>query len=92
VPIQRAGKVYTFTGNIINYALVIQKDDIVVDGSGYSLQDKDVYIRYAVYITGGSNVTLKGLKIENFPFIGIIIENSANVTIEENTLVDTPVG
>jgi hypothetical protein len=37
-------------------------------------------------------VTLKGLKIENFPFIGIIIENSANVTIEGNTLVDTPVG
>ena len=37
VPIQREGNIYTFTDNIDNYYLVIQRDNIVVDGAGYYL-------------------------------------------------------
>jgi hypothetical protein len=38
LPIQRVGETYTFTGNIANYTIEVQRDNIVIDGTGYTLQ------------------------------------------------------
>jgi len=35
--IQRTGNVYTFTETIFNQSIVVEKDNIVVDGAGYTL-------------------------------------------------------
>jgi len=36
-PIQRDGNLYTFTGNLFD-EIVIERDNIVVDGAGYTVQ------------------------------------------------------
>ena len=35
--IQRDGNIYTFTGDIFD-SIVVEKDDVVIEGAGYTLQ------------------------------------------------------
>jgi len=58
---------YTFTGNIINDSIVIEKDDIVIDGMGYTLNGMNS-ISYGIYMAGRDNVTVKNMKIEAFTY------------------------
>jgi len=37
-PIQRAGDVYTFTDDIVGYTIAVERDNVVIDGGGYTLQ------------------------------------------------------
>ena len=37
-PIQRVGDTYTLTGNIVNETISIQKDNIVLNGDGYTIE------------------------------------------------------
>ena len=36
--IERDGDIYTFTDNIFNQSIIVERDNIVVDGAGYTLQ------------------------------------------------------
>ena len=83
VPIQRVGDIYTFTDNIESYYLVVQRDNIVVDGAGYSLSGEG---EAGIYLESRSNVTIKDMQIEGF-FYGIYVWNSSSNTITGNTLV-----
>jgi len=67
-PIQRDGDIYTFTDNIYG-SVIIQKDSIVVDGEGYTVEG-DGAMPYGIYLNGRFNVTLKDMKITKF-FVGI---------------------
>ena len=72
--IHRDGDVYTFTDNI-NDSIVIEKDNIVVDGAGYILQGTGS--GNGIYFLGRSNITIKNTNINNFN-TGIRLYSSSN--------------
>jgi len=55
------GNVYTFTGNIVNQSIIVEKDDIMVDGAGYTLEG-DGKIS-AIWLENRRNVTIKNMQI-----------------------------
>jgi parallel beta-helix repeat protein len=65
---------YTFTDN--NYVgIVVERDNIVVDGAGYTLQGMG--LGTGIDLTGRSNVTIKNTDIKSFSF-GILLYESSN--------------
>ena len=84
--IQRIGNIYTFTENI--YAsLVVERDNIVVDGAGYLLQGTGS-VR-GIDLSHRSNVTIKNMQIGGGFVCGIYLQNSSNNTITENNIANT---
>src|SRR3989304_3190110 len=43
VPIQKVGNVYTFTNDLLNYSIIVQRDNIVIEGAGFMLQGNGYY-------------------------------------------------
>jgi len=80
--IQRNGNVYTFTGNI-NDPVVVERDNIVVDGSDYGLQGTG--IGTGINLTGRNNVTVKNIEISDF-FYGIYLNFSINNSLSSNNV------
>jgi parallel beta-helix repeat protein len=68
---------YTFTDN--NYDdIVVERDNIVIDGAGYTLQGDG--IGYGISLFERHNVTIKNMEIDAFSF-GIWLSDSHNNTI-----------
>lgn len=85
-PIQRVGNAYTLTANI--YAsIVVERDNIVVDGTGFTIQGKEAFTSTGVALVGRTNVTLKNTKITAF-YYGIRLYESSNISVHENTLTN----
>ena len=83
VPIVRDGNVYTFTDNINNFFIVVQRNSIVIDGGGYSLAAQgDI----GIDLSYRNDVTVKNIQI-GFAFYGIYLWNATRNTITENTLI-----
>jgi parallel beta-helix repeat protein len=75
---------YTFTDN--NYdSIVVQRDNIVVDGAGYTLQGGGVWGSKGIYLSERSNVTIKNMEIKYFD-TGIFLSLSSNNTLRDNDL------
>ncbi len=74
--------IYTFTGNI-NDSIVIEKDSIVLDGSGYTMQGKRE--GYGIDLSNRTNVTVKNVTIVNFNG-GVNLYTANNNTIAYNNL------
>jgi len=87
--IQRIGETYTFTGDIINYTLEVQRDDIVVDGAGYLLQGNGT--GKGIVLTSVTNVTIRNMTLRNLRF-GIYLNQSSGNTITQNDITSTEVG
>jgi len=81
--IHRDGNVYTFTDNI-NGSIVVEKNNIVVDGAGYTLQGtgSGVGIDLSVRI----NVTIKNLEIKAFGK-GIDANSGTDLIIKKQYLI-----
>jgi parallel beta-helix repeat protein len=62
-PIQRIGDVYTFTANISD-SIVVERDNIVVDGAGYTVQKAGSDTGIAM--NGRINVTIRNAVIRGF--------------------------
>jgi parallel beta-helix repeat protein len=95
-PIQRVGNTYTLSGDIYapievmdRSAIVVERDNIVLDGAGYSLQG--VGDGMGINVTSRSNATIKNLEIKKFG-VGITIWESSNDTIFESTMTQNDVG
>ena len=73
---------YTFTGNIYE-GIVVERDNIVVDGAGYTAQG--TMGEFGIDLRYRHNVTLKNAKIINFE-VGIQLFSSSNNTISNNTI------
>jgi parallel beta-helix repeat protein len=76
---------YTFTGDIINDSIVIERDNIVVDGAGYTLQGTNASGPIGTYVAGRSNVTIKNTNIKNY-LDGIYLDSSSNNSISGNNI------
>jgi parallel beta-helix repeat protein len=74
-PIQRDGNVYTLTGNINSDVdgIVIEKNDTILNGAGYTLQGTNSPSSNGIYMSGSYNVTIKNMNIKAFES-GILLD------------------
>jgi parallel beta-helix repeat protein len=101
LPIQRSGFEYVLKDNILNYSIEIQKDNVILDGNGFSLTlPADVETEWGmkpktgdplVQISNKDNIIVKNIKADNY-FTGISVKNSSNVVIIQNTLTGGRLG
>jgi len=81
---------YTLTDNIVgdfpehSRAIVVERDNIVVDGAEHTLQGTGAWNSRGIGLTGRINVTIKSVKIKAF-FCGISLSSSSNNTNREIT-------
>ena len=68
---------YTFKGNIYD-EIVIERDNIIVDGAGYTLQGAGAGT--GIYLHGNYNVTLRDMKVTGFSF-GIRLDYANSNTL-----------
>jgi hypothetical protein len=61
-PITRVNDVYTLTDNIVGYTIVVQLNNLVIDGNGYTLQGNGNST--GVFLQDTQNVTVKNLTIK----------------------------
>jgi len=91
--IQREGNVYTFTDNI-NGEIVVERDNIVVDGDSYTLQG--IGNGTGIYLRKRTNVTIQNIAIKNFTYgirlKGTSIQRSINNKLLGNNVTDNTVG
>jgi parallel beta-helix repeat protein len=85
--IQRNGNIYTLTDNICG-EIVVEKDNIVVDGAGCTVQGTGAYLSKGIYLLGRSNLTVRNTTIRNF-WWGITLNSTSKVTLCENNIADT---
>ena len=79
---------YTFTNNIYDN-IVVERDNIVVDGAGYTLQGTGS--GFGIDLTGRSNVTIKNAEIKMFDH-GIWLDGSSNNTVSGNNITNNEFG
>jgi len=73
---------YILTGNI-NESIIVERDNIIIDGAGYTIQGKES--GRGIDLTGRSNVAIKNVNIEAF-FNGIYLWYSTNNIISGNNI------
>jgi parallel beta-helix repeat protein len=74
-PITTADNItYTLTDNI-NDSIVVERDNIVFDGAGYTIQGTGAYESKGIAMSGRSNVTIKNTHIKLF-WYGIYLSSS----------------
>lgn len=83
-PIQRNGDVYIFTNNVYD-GIVVENDNIVVDGAGYTLQGRGSGKGIGIDLSERSNITIKNVEIKDF-FYGINLFSSLNNSLTDNNL------
>jgi parallel beta-helix repeat protein len=81
--IQRDGNIYAFTDNIYG-SITVEKDDIAIDGAGYTLQGA---FGTGIELTNRSNVVIKNVEIKACS-TGIYIQGSSFDTILGNTILN----
>jgi len=79
---------YTFTGNV-SYRIVVERDNITIDGNGYFLQGpgQGGGIQYSMTLTGRRYVTVTNMKIISGN-MGISLQGSSNNTINGNSITN----
>lgn len=85
-PIQRNGDSYTFTANIYG-SIVVERNNIVVDGAGYTLQGTGANESKGIDLSWRSNVTVKNMIIKTFEY-GISLYSSSNNTVSGNSITE----
>jgi parallel beta-helix repeat protein len=79
--IQRDGNVYTFTDDLFD-SIVVEKDDVVIDGAGYQLQGNNT--EYGIKLERGG-VIIKNMNISNFEYgIYVYLTSHNNIIIDNN--------
>ena len=81
--IQRDGDVYTFTDNVSNGPIFVEKDSIVIDGAGYILQGGD---GRGIVLSGRNSVTVKNVRLEIEGGYGIYLVGASNCTVYGNEI------
>jgi parallel beta-helix repeat protein len=80
---------YTLTDNITSTAngIVVERDNIVIDGAGYTVQGTGVFLSVGIDMNERNNVTVKNTRISGFG-IGILLALSIGNTISGNIITN----
>jgi len=68
-PISRNGDVYTLTSNVTansTNGIVIERNNVILDGAGFTLNGKMLDNSNGIYLTGISSVTVRNMSIRSF--------------------------
>ena len=76
--LNQIGNLYTQTSNIINQTILAQRDNIVIDGSGYAFDGSELNLN------GRSNVTIRNMDFTNTS--SITLNETSNCLITENSV------
>ncbi len=94
MPISIVGNLYTLTGNITNYSIIIQCSNIIFEGAGYTVQCTAtpyvVDLPSTAIIINANNVTVKNTSITGY-YQCISVSGEHN-TITYCTMTDSPSG
>jgi parallel beta-helix repeat protein len=74
---------YTFTGNIANESIVVQRDNVVLEGAGHTLQGPGT--GGGIELVSVTNVTVKNTQITDWEY-GIGLVFSYNIIISGNNV------
>jgi len=74
---------YVFTDNLDGWSIVVEKDNIIIDGRGHLLQGTE-YVS-GIVLKERKNVTIRNIQIKNV-YTGISLESSNNNSIIGNTI------
>lgn len=85
-PIQRTGNTYTFTSDLTNSTIIIQRDNIVIDGAGYKLQGNGPMWNTAITLENRRNVVIKNIDIRNYAG-SISLTAASNIIIYNNNML-----
>ena len=80
---------YTLIDNITSSreGIVVERDNIVVDGMGYVVQGTNTPDSNGIHLSGRKNVIIKNMEIRAF-WTGIYIAESSNIDIVGNNLIN----
>ncbi|NLB75849.1 MAG: hypothetical protein GX799_05200, partial [Crenarchaeota archaeon] len=84
-PITIENNLYTLTGDLTNTTVKIEHDDIILDGSGYSIVGNDIQFHSGVDISNRTGITIRNLVIKQFG-TGILMDNASKNTLKENKI------
>jgi parallel beta-helix repeat protein len=87
VPITRDGNTYTLTADLYDKTIIVEKDNITINGNGHHLLGSSTPYSTAVNISEREGVTVKNLKITSY-YYGMSIEFSSYNTLIGNTISD----
>jgi len=88
-PIQRSGNVYALT-KYIEAEIIVEKDDIVIDGGSYLLNSTTYY---GIKVVGRNNVTIQNFNINSsLGGYAIYLQNSSNIIIKDNNITSGNTG
>lgn len=90
--IARVGSSYQLMGGIVLFTVEIQRDNVVLDGAGYSIQGNGSWLGYdagnnGVVVAGRNNVTVTRLVIAQC-YVGVRVSNSSRVSVIGNTFTN----
>jgi parallel beta-helix repeat protein len=81
---------YTFTNNI-NDSIVVERNNIAVDGAGYIVQGTGASNSKGINLNESTNVIIQNTTIKNF-YCGIYLLGSSSNTITGNNITDNAEG
>jgi len=86
-PINDVGNVtYTFTSDLVNDSIVIERNNIIMNGAAYTLQGNTA-LSVGMNLTGRSNVTIENMKITGFSY-GVYLYSSSNCTVSGSNITN----
>jgi parallel beta-helix repeat protein len=75
---------YTLTADV-NNSIIIERDNIVIDGANYAVQGADAAGSRGIDLTGRSNVTVTNMEIRGFES-GIYLSSASHNVLSQNDL------
>ena len=81
--INRIGDLYIFTENITNRKILVEKDNIVIDGESYTLTGAE---GRGIVLQERNNITIRNLNLEMDGGYGIYLVDTSNCLISDNTV------
>jgi parallel beta-helix repeat protein len=86
-PISRNGNVYTLTSNINSDTdgIVVERDNVLIDGADYSLQGANVLDSRGITLMERSSIVIKRLRIAAFDY-GIYLESCSDSQVHGNII------
>lgn len=104
-PIRRDGDIYTLTDNIVGYTIIVERNNIVLDGSGYSLKGNGFssdnpygqeHLNAGLFLMNRQGVTVRNMKISGFYdavyLFSYLGGSSSGNHLENNVLTDNYYG
>jgi parallel beta-helix repeat protein len=81
--IQKVGNVYTFMNDLTNSTITVQRDNIVIDGNGFTISTPYTGSHTGITVQDRSNVTIRNVYVSQFG-VGILLFNSSRSVVTGN--------